>query len=40
MPATRLWAGIRFKSDIDAGFAIGRGVGQKVIERAKPDLAR
>ena len=38
--ATRLWAGIHFKSDIDAGFAIGRGVGQKVIERAKPDLAQ
>ena len=32
---TRLWAGIHFKSDIDAGFAIGRSVGQKVIERGK-----
>jgi hypothetical protein len=34
---SRLWAGIHFRSDIDAGFAIGRGVGQKVIERAKAD---
>jgi membrane-associated phospholipid phosphatase len=35
--ATRLWAGIHFKSDIDAGFAIGRGVAKKVTERAKVD---
>jgi len=34
---SRLWAGIHFRSDIDAGFAIGRAVGQKVIERAKAD---
>jgi hypothetical protein len=38
--AARLWGGIHFQSDIDAGFAIGRGVGQKVIERAKPDFAQ
>ena len=36
---SRLWAGIHFRSDIDAGFAIGRAVGQKVIERAKADGA-
>ena len=36
---SRLWAGIHFRSDIDAGYAIGRGVGQKVIERAKADGA-
>jgi len=34
---SRLWAGIHFRSDIESGFAIGRGVGQKVIERAKAD---
>ena len=34
---SRLWAGIHFRSDIEAGYAIGRGVGQKVIERAKAD---
>ena len=34
---SRLWAGIHFRSDIDAGYAIGRAVGQKVIERAKAD---
>jgi PAP2 superfamily len=34
---SRLWAGIHFRSDIEAGFAIGRNVGQKVIERAKAD---
>lgn len=34
---SRFWAGIHFRSDIDAGFAIGRAVGQKVIERAKAD---
>jgi hypothetical protein len=34
---SRLWAGIHFRSDIDAGYAIGRNVAQKVIERAKAD---
>jgi membrane-associated phospholipid phosphatase len=34
---SRLWAGIHFRSDIEAGYAIGRNVGQKVIERAKAD---
>jgi hypothetical protein len=37
---SRLWAGIHFRSDIDAGYAIGRAVGQKVIERAKADGAQ
>jgi membrane-associated phospholipid phosphatase len=36
---SRLWAGIHFRSDIEAGFAIGRAVAQKVIERAKADGA-
>ena len=34
---SRLWAGIHFRSDIEAGYEIGRNVGQKVIERAKAD---
>jgi membrane-associated phospholipid phosphatase len=36
---SRLWAGIHFRSDIEAGYAIGRAVGQKVIERARADGA-
>jgi membrane-associated phospholipid phosphatase len=36
---TRLWAGIHFRSDIEAGYAIGRAVAQKVLERAKTDWA-
>lgn len=34
---SRLWAGIHFRSDIEAGLEIGRAVGQKVIEWAKND---
>jgi membrane-associated phospholipid phosphatase len=34
---SRFWAGIHFRSDIDAGYSIGRNVAQKVIERAKAD---
>jgi membrane-associated phospholipid phosphatase len=34
---SRLWAGIHFKSDIEAGLEIGRKVGQKVIEWAQHD---
>jgi membrane-associated phospholipid phosphatase len=34
---SRLWAGIHFRSDIEAGLSIGRAVGQKVIERAQQD---
>jgi hypothetical protein len=31
---SRLWAGIHFRSDIEAGRALGRAVGQAVLERA------
>jgi hypothetical protein len=34
---SRFWAGIHFKSDIDAGWEIGRRVGETVVERAKHD---
>lgn len=34
---SRLWAGIHFRSDIEAGLAIGRAVGEQVIEWAKND---
>jgi membrane-associated phospholipid phosphatase len=34
---SRLWAGIHFRSDIDAGLALGRAVGDLVIERARQD---
>ncbi|HZS04350.1 MAG TPA: vanadium-dependent haloperoxidase [Blastocatellia bacterium] len=34
---SRLWAGIHFRSDIEAGLEVGRAVAQKVIERAKQD---
>jgi PAP2 superfamily len=37
---SRLWAGIHFRSDIEAGYAIGRGVAEKVIERARTDVAQ
>jgi PAP2 superfamily len=37
---SRLWAGIHFKSDLEAGYAIGRGVAEKVIERARTDGAQ
>jgi len=36
---SRLWAGIHFRSDIEAGWEIGRGVGEAVVERAKRDGA-
>lgn len=34
---SRFWAGIHFKSDIDAGLEIGRKVGERVIEYARND---
>jgi membrane-associated phospholipid phosphatase len=34
---SRLWAGIHYRSDIEAGLTVGREVGKKVIERAKQD---
>ena len=36
---SRIWAGIHFRSDIDAGSTIGRGVAQIVIDRAHTDGA-
>ena len=36
---SRLWAGIHFRSDIEAGYAIGRAVAQNVIDRAQSDGA-
>jgi membrane-associated phospholipid phosphatase len=34
---SRLWAGIHFRSDIEAGLAIGSAVAQKVIADAQND---
>jgi membrane-associated phospholipid phosphatase len=34
---SRMWAGIHYRSDIEAGFALGRQVLQKIIERAEND---
>jgi membrane-associated phospholipid phosphatase len=34
---SRLWAGIHFRSDIEAGRALGRTVGQAVLDRAAMD---
>jgi membrane-associated phospholipid phosphatase len=39
MAWSRLWAGIHYRSDIEAGLALGRSVAQVVIERAKGDGA-
>lgn len=36
---SRLWAGIHFRSDIEAGRALGGSVGQLVVERARQDGA-
>ena len=36
---SRLWAGIHFRSDIEAGRALGRSVGQAVVEHAASDGA-
>ena len=36
---SRLWAGIHFRSDIEAGRALGRSVGRAVVERARQDGA-
>jgi membrane-associated phospholipid phosphatase len=36
---SRLWAGIHFRSDIEAGLEIGRKVGELAIERARNDRA-
>lgn len=34
---SRVWAGIHFRSDVDAGADLGRAVAQKVIDRAQND---
>jgi membrane-associated phospholipid phosphatase len=34
---SRIWAGIHFRSDVDAGLAIGRKTGDLVMERASQD---
>lgn len=34
---SRIWAGIHFRSDVNAGQALGRAVAQKVIDRARSD---
>jgi membrane-associated phospholipid phosphatase len=39
MAWSRLWASIHYRSDIEAGLALGRSVAQVVIERAKSDGA-
>jgi hypothetical protein len=33
----RSWAGINFRNDVVMGTALGRKVGDKVVERAKTD---
>jgi hypothetical protein len=37
---SRLWAGIHYRSDIEAGRALGRKVGGAVLEWAKQDGLR
>jgi hypothetical protein len=36
---SRIWAGIHFQSDIDAGQALGKEVGELVIEREQQMVA-
>jgi PAP2 superfamily protein len=36
---SRIWAGIHFRSDIDAGLALGRSVGRLTVEQAMKDDA-
>jgi membrane-associated phospholipid phosphatase len=36
---SRIWAGIHFRSDVEAGWELGRRVGAVVIERARRDGA-
>jgi membrane-associated phospholipid phosphatase len=36
---SRLWAGIHFRSDIETGLALGRGVTKLVINRVRNDGA-
>jgi hypothetical protein len=37
---SRIWAGIHFRSDVEAGWEIGRKVGMLVVERAQRDGAQ
>jgi len=39
LAASRMWAGIHYRSDDDTGLALGRTVGQMVIDRAASDGA-
>ena len=34
---SRIMAGIHFRSDVDTGLALGRGVAQRVLDRANTD---
>jgi membrane-associated phospholipid phosphatase len=34
---SRVWAGIHFRSDVDAGRALGHAVGRRVLEHARID---
>ena len=34
---SRIWAGIHYRSDIDAGLSVSREVGKRVVARAKLD---
>jgi hypothetical protein len=36
----RIWAGVHFRSDVTAGLALGRAVGQRVVQRAQQDGAQ
>jgi hypothetical protein len=36
---SRLWAGIHFRSDVEAGLALGRAVAERVIEHSHIDGA-
>jgi hypothetical protein len=40
MAWSRLWAGIHYRSDIEAGLVLGRSIAQLVIEQAKNDGAQ
>jgi hypothetical protein len=37
--SSRVWAGIHFRSGVEAGLTLGRAVGQRVVERIKADGA-
>jgi hypothetical protein len=34
---SRLWAGVHFRSDLDAGLELGRSVGRLTVEKARKD---